>query len=601
MNGSHITERVAALRRLMAARGWAAVVVPTGDPHGNEYPLDRWKLREWLTGFTGSAGTAVVTAADAALWTDSRYWLAAEEALRGTPFSLMREGAAGTPTPAGWLHGLHVGGEVAVPYELITHADFLDLEKQFAPYLALSPLPEADVDALWPDRPALPDSPFEVQPDELAGRTAAAKLERLRAVGWTHPLSQAPCLLCNGADIAWLLNLRGGDIPYNPVVTAWLLVDDQGGTLFADARKLTPAVAARLDALGIGVRPYEAWREVFAKRQGRSAVLNIDDATTCQAVFAAAQEHNAIQVVSHFGIDRWRAVKNEAETEGFRRAMLRDGAALVRFRRRLDEAVARGARLTETDVDRLLTAERAREEGFRGLSFATIAAYGPHGAIVHYEATPDTDAELLPHGFLLLDSGAQYADGTTDVTRTIPLGPLTDEERRVYTLVLKGHIALSRCRFPEGTTGLQLDLAARYAMWQEGYDFGHGTGHGVGSHLCVHEGPHQIRKDVRPCTLLPLEAGMTVTDEPGVYLAGRFGVRIENTLLVRRDEGHEGFLCFEPLTLCPFDLDPVDLDLLDAPERAWLNAYHDRVREALGPRLDDEADRRWLLHATRHV
>lgn len=600
MNGSHITERVAALRRLMAARGWAAVVVPTGDPHGNEYPLDRWKLREWLTGFTGSAGTAVVTAADAALWTDSRYWLAAEEALRGTPFSLMREGAAGVPTPAEWLHGLHISGEVAVPYELIAHADFLDLEKQFAPYLALSPLPEADVDALWPDRPALPDAPFEVQPDELAGRTAAAKLERLRAVGWTHPLSQAPCLLCNGADIAWLLNLRGGDIPYNPVVTAWLLVDDQGGTLFADARKLTPAVAARLDALGIDVRPYEAWREVFAKRQGRSAVLNIDDATTCQAVFAAAKEHNAIQVVSHFGIDRWRAVKNEAEAEGFRRAMLRDGAALVRFRRRLDEAMAGGG-LTETGVDRLLTAERAREEGFRGLSFATIAAYGPHGAIVHYEATPDTDAELLPHGFLLLDSGAQYADGTTDVTRTIPLGPLTQEERRVYTLVLKGHIALSRSRFPEGTTGLQLDLAARYAMWQEGYDFGHGTGHGVGSHLCVHEGPHQIRKDVRPCTLLPLEAGMTVTDEPGVYLAGRFGVRIENTLLVRRDKRHEGFLCFEPLTLCPFDLDPVDLDLLDAPERAWLNAYHDRVREALGPRLDDEADRRWLLHATRHV
>ena len=600
MNGSHITERVAVLRRLMAARGWAAVVVPTGDPHGNEYPLDRWKLREWLTGFTGSAGTAVVTATDAALWTDSRYWLAAEEALSGTPFSLMREGATGTPTPARWLQELHVVGEVAVPYEAIARADCRRLSEQLGDGLALCPLPEADVDALWPDRPALPDAPFEVQPDELAGQTAAAKLEQLRADDRAFGPGPTVRLVGNGADIAWLLNLRGNDIPYNPVVTAWLLVEDGGGTLFADARKVTPAVAARLEALGIGVRPYDAWPEALRASPASECKLLVDPSVPQAVVDAAAGSGATLDIVPS-GVEHERAVKNEAEAEGFRRAMLRDGAALVRFRRRLDDAMAGGGRLTEMDVDRLLTAERAREEGFRGLSFATIAAYGPHGAIVHYEATPDTDAPLLPRGFLLLDSGAQYIDGTTDVTRTIPLGPLTDEERRVYMLVLKGHIALSRCRFPEGTTGFQLDLAARYAMWQEGYDFGHGTGHGVGSHLCVHEGPHQIRKDVRPCTLLPLAAGMTVTDEPGVYLAGRFGVRIENTLLVRRDEAHPGFLCFEPLTLCPFDLDPVDLALLTAPERAWLNAYHDRVREALGPRLDDEADRRWLLHATRHV
>lgn len=601
MTHSDICERVAALRRLMEREGWAAVVLPTGDPHGNEYPLERWKLREWATGFDGSAGTAVVTAADAALWTDSRYWLAAADVLEGTPYRLMREGGPGVPSPGRWIQdSLPQGGAVAVPYEALSHSDFRHLESRVGSRCTLCPLPEAAADALWAGRPPLPDAPLELQPDEMAGCTAAEKLSRLRAEDGAMRTGCGARLITGGADIAWLLNLRGDDIPYNPVVTASLLVLPDAATLFADARKVTSAVAARLRELGVGLQPYEAWRGALRALLQAGTAVAVDPSAS-QAVFSAAAGLAAPLEVFPSPIESWRAVKNEGEVAGFFWAMLRDGAALVRFRRRLDEAVARGERLTEMDVDRLLTAERQREEGFRSLSFATIAAYGPHGAIVHYEATPDTDAGLQPRGLLLLDTGAQYDCGTTDVTRTIALGPLTDEERRVYTLVLKGHIALSRCRFPEGTTGLQLDLAARYAMWQEGYDFGHGTGHGVGSHLCVHEGPHQIRKDVRACSLEPLEAGMTVTDEPGIYLAGRFGVRIENTLLVRRDAEHEGFLCFEPLTLCPIDLDPVDVSLLDASERAWLNAYHDRVREVLDLRLDDEADHRWLLHATRHV
>ena len=601
MKHSDIAGRVAALRRLMAERGWAAVVLPTGDPHGNEYPLKRWKLREWATGFTGSAGTAVVTARSAALWTDSRYWLAAGEALADTPYTLMREGETGVPSPGTWLRDkLQQGGTVAVPFESLSHNDFQNLEKEAGNRHTLCPLPEDDIDALWPERPSLPMQPLEVQPAELAGRTAAEKLLHLRSNATDKVLGIGARLICDGADIAWLLNLRGDDIPYNPVVTAYFLISPKEATLYVDARKVPADVAGHLQALGVETRPYEAWTGDLRAALSAGTSVAVDPGTN-EAVFSSVQGLGGRLQIVPSPIAFWRAVKNEGEIEGFRQAMLRDGAAYVRFRRRLDERMMQDCPTTEIDADRLLTDERRKEKGFRSLSFATIAAYGPHGAIVHYEADETSNATLEPHGLLLLDSGAQFDCGTTDITRTMALGSLTDEERHVYTLVLKGHIALSRCRFPQGTTGLQLDTTARYAMWQEGYDFGHGTGHGVGSRLCVHEGPHQIRKNVRPCSLVPLEAGMTVTDEPGIYLAGRFGVRIENTLLVRHAAGLDGFLKFEPLTLAPIDLAPVETSLLTDTERNWLNAYHERVRTALLPLLTDEADRRWLHNATRKI
>lgn len=407
-------------------------------------------------------------------------------------------------------------------------------------------------------------------------------------------------MLNDASEIAWLLNLRGSDIPYNPVFASYLFLDRRGGTLFVNRRKISEPVAAYLRELNIAVEPYASWKKSLKAACRRGETIGFSPEANKKMAVICSESRRAVTRIEPSPLALWKAVKNAAEIEGFRRAMLRDGAALVRFRRRFDEALGRET-LTETGVDRMLTAERAAERGFRGLSFGTIAAYGPHGAIVHYEADAETDARLSPCGLLLLDSGAHYDEGTTDITRTLALGPLTGEEKHVYTLVLKGHIALSRCRFPAGTTGLQLDLAARYEMWQEGLDYGHGTGHGVGSFLCVHEGPQQIRKNPRPCSLVPLQPGMTVTDEPGIYLEGRFGVRIENTLLVREAADHPGFLEFEPLTLCPIDTAPIELSLLDEKERAWLNSYHRTVRNRLLPRLPDPLDRAWLLRATEPV
>ena len=584
--------KLQALRRWMEEQVPAidAYLIPTADPHQSEYIAPRWQCREWLTGFTGSAGLAVVTRDKAALWTDSRYWLQAETELAGSAFILMRDGESGVPSPEAWIAAQTKGTKAVVsgPADMISYEQSRTLTEAG---LTVA-FTDADAfDAIWTERPTLPAGRIDVHDESLAGTTAHDKLSLTARL-----LTDAGCpggfLFNDLSDIAWLLNLRGCDVTYNPVFYAYLYVSTrgEGHLLFTHSQDLSPAARRRLESCGVEVKPYEA---AVSCMEGRTDVGYAPSATH---VFHHIDESRLLPSV----VEPLRAVKHEAEQEGFREAMRRDGVAMVQFMRWMDEQMEAGATLTEVDIDEQLTTLRAAQDGFEQPSFATIAGYGPHGAIVHYEATPETAATLRPQSLLLLDSGGQYDCGTTDITRTLACGPLSDEERRVYTLVLKGHLALSRQHFPEGTTGIQLDLAARSALWNAGYDFGHGTGHGVGAHLCVHEGPHQIRKNLRACTTLPLRDGMTVTNEPGVYVEGRFGVRIENVLLVKCDAttAFGSFMRFETLTLCPYDLRPVDLNLLTADEKAQINDYHQEVRRQLLPRLDNEQDRRWLTAHT---
>lgn len=610
LNPTDYKARVDALRRWLRGEGLNAYVVPTLDPHNSEYLPFRWQTREWLTGFTGSAGLAVVTLEKAALWTDSRYFLQAEEQLAGTGIELMREGTADTPEPARWLEEqLQDGDAVGYCGECMSKELFDSLFADLSDRIAVRASENDPFDYLWRDRPDMPRTLISLFPEEHAGLSAHEKLQAVRdALPEVHGGAERLFLMNDLSEIAWTLNLRGGDIDFNPLFLAYLLITDDKATLFVDRRKLTEEVRAYLSREGVAVDDYNAWlyvaREV--RHSGRAVSVYLPASVNMaqlEAFELATEVADDVRLeVIPSPVPPLRAVKTEAEREGMRTAMLRDGAAMVQFLRCLDEEVPKGLQ-TEISIDKKLTALRAEQPGFKGLSFPTIAGYAAHGAIVHYEATEETAARLEPRGLLLLDSGAHYDCGTTDITRTIALGPLTDEERRVYTLVLKGHINLARARFPEGTTGLELDLAARYAMWQRGYDFGHGTGHGVGTYLGVHEGPHQIRKNCRTCTLVPFADGMTVTDEPGIYVSGRFGVRIENVLLAREDGATDfgKFLAFETLTLCPIDLRPVEKALLTGEEIAWLNAYHDRVRTALLPFLANSADKEWLEAATRHI
>lgn len=576
-----IVERVEALRDYMRKNGLCAFVFPSTDPHQGEYVPEHWMTRKWISGFDGSAGTAVVTLSDAALWTDSRYFIAAEEQLKGTPFHLMKDGLPETPSITEWLcdtiHNsrfiIHseAGDEkvnepvVGIDGEVFTAAEIEEMEAALGKAGIKLRTDLDPAETLWTDRPPIPKNKVEIQPLEFAGESAESKIERVRQVLRDNSKlnidnSNEGILISQLDEIAWLLNLRGSDVHCNPVFVSYVLLTPDKVTLFIDSEKLDENVESYLKGIGVKVKTYSQFKI-----------------------------HNSKFKVQNFApspIPAMKAVKNDAEIEGFRRAMLRDGIAMVKFLHWLKPAVEAGGE-TEMSIDRKLTALRAEQPLYRGLSFDTIAAYGPHGAIVHYEATPETNAPLEPHGLLLLDSGAQYQDGTTDITRTIALGPLTDEERLDYTLVLKGHIRLALTRFPDGISGTRIDALARYAMWQHGIDYGHGTGHGVGSYLCVHEGPHQIRHTWKPA---PLHAGMTVTNEPGIYRAGKHGVRIENTMLVVEDGETEfgKFLRLEPLTLCPIDLTPVIWEMMTPEEVAYLNAYHKKVYDELSPYLTEE-------------
>lgn len=587
-----ICNRIEALRDVMRRESIDAFIFPSTDPHNGEYVPAHWEGRKWISGFNGSAGTAVVTMTDAALWTDSRYFIAAEEQLRGTGFRLMKERVEGTPSITRWLGmklatvqspTVGVDGTVNSASSVASLITELRAEGGITVRTNFDPLA-----LIWTDRPPVPQDKVSIHPLEYAGEPCHDKMARIRQQ--LKSMHAYGMLVSALDDIAWTLNLRGTDVHCNPVFVSYLLIDTKRATLFVDRAKLTPEVEAYLEAEGVAVAGYADVRRGL-ERYGEYNIL-MDDNETCYTLFNIPQ---CQKVVAPSPIPAMKAVKNLTEIEGFRRAMLRDGVALVKFMRWLRPAVEAGGQ-TEMSVDAKLTALRAAQELYRGLSFDTIAAYREHGAIVHYEATPETDAELRPEGLILIDSGAQYLDGTTDITRTVALGPVTDEERLVYTLVLKGHIQLELCKFPRGASGTQLDALARKDMWAYGYNYLHGTGHGVGSYLNVHEGPHQIRMEYKPA---PLVEGMTVTDEPGIYLPGRFGVRTENTLLVvpYRETGFGRFLQFEPLTLCPIDTALVITDMLTGDEKAWLNAYHRTVFDRIAPLLDYEADRQWLANA----
>lgn len=591
-----IAARLASLREEMRREHLSAFIFPSADPHMSEYVPPRWEGRKWVSGFDGSAGTAVVTLHSAALWTDSRYFLAAEEQLAGTEFQLMRERVDGTPSIPEWIDRELQDGEpteIGADGMCMPLAEVEALKAELKRLGGISVRTNLDIlDRVWTDRPPVPLNPIAIHPLEYAGEPARDKLGRIR-----HELLRLGAggmLMTQLDDIAWTLNLRGSDVHCTPVFVAWLIVAEETAVLFVKDEKLSPEVTDYLHGEGVAVDDYDNIIDALNSYDGYT--LLIDPSTTNYTL--AQLRGNFRPVSAPSPVPAMKAVKNKTERDGFRHAMLRDGVAMVKFLKWLESAVLRGGE-TELSASEMLRQLRAEQPLFRDTSFDTIAGYEQHGAIVHYEPTPESDAPLRAEGLLLLDSGAQYLDGTTDITRTIQLGPVTDLQRRVYTLVLKGHLSLQNLCFPRGAAGTQLDAVARTAMWREGMNFMHGTGHGVGSYLSVHEGPHQIRQEYRPA---PIVEGMTVTDEPGLYLAGKFGVRIENTLLavpyVTTEFGR--FLRFEPLTLCPIDTAPIVTDMLTTEERQCLNAYHQMVYERLAPLLDSD-EREWLADKTEAI
>lgn len=592
---NEINQRLESLREVMRREHLSAFIFPSTDAHQSEYVADHWQGRTWISGFNGSAGTAVVTMKSAALWTDSRYFLAAEEQLKGTEFQLMKLKIEGTPTISEWLaqelqgENAEVGLDGMVNSYHETMGLIADLRKSggITVRTNLDPL-----GLIWTDRPAIPANPVEIQPMEFAGESVASKISRIRtALRQRH----ADGMLISALDdIAWTLNLRGTDVHCVPVFVSYLLISSQQVSLYVDSAKINDEVKAYLTENGISLYPYNKVAEGLERYSEYNILLDGDVTSYFLWKTVKCQEI----IAGNSPVPAMKAQKNDREIAGFRQAMLRDGVAMVKFLRWLKPAVEAGGQ-TEISIDRKLTSLRAEQHLFRDISFDTIAGYQAHGAIVHYEATPETDVALKPEGLILIDSGAQYQDGTTDITRTIALGPVTEEMKHVYTLVLKGHIQLELAKFPDGASGTQLDALARECMWREGYNYLHGTGHGVGAYLSVHEGPHQIRMEWKPT---PLRAGMTVTDEPGLYLSGKFGVRIENTLLIKDYQTTEfgKFLQMESLTLCPIDLTPVDFSMLQPEEIEWLDTYHRDVFEKLSPYLEGE-DLEWLREATRSV
>lgn len=592
---NEINQRLESLREVMRREHLSAFIFPSTDAHQSEYVADHWQGRTWISGFNGSAGTAVVTMKSAALWTDSRYFLAAEEQLKGTEFQLMKLKIEGTPTISEWLAQELQGenAEVGLDGMVNSYHETMGLIADLRKLGGITVRTNFDpLGLIWTDRPAIPANPVEIQPMEFAGESVASKISRIRtALRQRH----ADGMLISALDdIAWTLNLRGTDVHCVPVFVSYLLISSQQVSLYVDSAKINDEVKAYLAENGISLYSYNKVAEGLERYSEYNILLDGDETSYFLWKTVKCQEI----IAGNSPVPAMKAQKNDREIAGFRQAMLRDGVAMVKFLRWLKPAVEAGGQ-TEISIDRKLTSLRAEQYLFRDISFDTIAGYQAHGAIVHYEATPETDVALKPEGLILIDSGAQYQDGTTDITRTIALGPVTEEMKHVYTLALKGHIQLELAKFPDGASGTQLDALARECMWREGYNYLHGTGHGVGAYLSVHEGPHQIRMEWKPT---PLRAGMTVTDEPGLYLSGKFGVRIENTLLIKDYQTTEfgKFLQMESLTLCPIDLTPVDFSMLQPEEIEWLDTYHRDVFEKLSPYLEGE-DLGWLREATRPV
>ena len=592
-----IESRLYDLRRLMSNQGISAFITPSTDPHCGEYVPERWKSRRWISGFTGSAGIAVVTTDKAALWTDSRYFIQATEQLAGTSYQLMKEKIEGTPTVAEWLGSvLHKGDTVAVDGWVNTVAEVNTLKADLEPY-GLQLTTDLDpYDSIWADRPGIPDSKVFIHGVEYAGETAAHKLQRIREKIGNHAL-----LTTFLEDIAWTLNLRADDILYTPFFVSYLIITPTTATLYINKEKVPSEVEAYLKSEGVGIRPYEA---ITDDLQACELPVEVQLEKTNYATYKAIRQ----PIAKASPIPYMLMFKNPTEIKGYRNAMEKDGVAMVKWMKWTLENVPKGGQ-TELSLAAKLEAFRREQPLCMGISFESIMGYAHHGAIVHYDPTPETDIPVKPEGLLLIDSGGQYLDGTTDITRTLPLGPLTEEMRRDYTLVLKGWIGLGSAVFPKGTCGTQLDTLARVAMWRYGINYLHGTGHGVGQFGSVHENIdlHQFRMQWRPTPLLP---GMVITDEPGIYIEGSHGVRHENTMLVvnasfEGDSEGQGitfgpYYTFEHLTLCPVITSPIVKEMLTKEEVEWFNRYQQTVYDRLSPRLDSE-HQTWLHQVTHPI
>lgn len=591
---STINNRIAALRAHIAQEQIQAFIIPSTDPHLSEYVAPHWQSREWISGFTGSAGTVVVTAKDAGLWTDSRYFLQAARQLEGTCITLYKELLPETPNIPEFLSAhLQEGDCVGIDGKMFSAEEVEHLQKELKKSGICIKSIADPMQLLWTDRPAMPLAPAFVYDTKYAGMSFS---EKLPAVRQAMEAAGADSLLLSALDeIAWLLNIRGNDVHCNPVVVSYLLIEKDKVNYFVQPQKVTPELAEYFNVNGISVHPYEEIGDYLNSFNAHSILMN--PAKTNYAIYSAIRP-GCLIINGASPVALLKAIRNKQEIAGIHAAMQRDGVALVKFLKWLDEAVPAGKE-TEISVDKKLHTFRAAQPLYMGESFDTIAGYKEHGAIVHYEATPETDVTLKPEGFLLLDSGAQYLDGTTDITRTIALGPLTEEEKTDYTLILKGHIALAMAVFPEGTRGAQLDVLARMPIWKERMNYLHGTGHGVGHFLNVHEGPQSIRMNENPVALQP---GMVTSNEPGVYKAGSHGIRTENLVLtVPAGEGMFGkYLKFETLTLCPICRKGIIKELLTAEEIGWLNDYHRTVYEKLSPDLNND-EREWLKEACKAV
>ncbi len=589
-----IPERITALRTLMKHKGIHACIIPSSDPHISEYPADHWKCRQWISGFTGSAGTVVVTVDKAGLWTDSRYFLQAAAQLDGSGIALFREGLPDTPDIKKWLlselpnnTSIGIDGEVYAASEVQilknTFSDHnINLQTDFKPF-----------DSIWKDRPTIPDGKIFVLPETFSGASAKDKITSV--LKETQSLGAAITLLASLDSIAWLFNIRGNDVNFNPVAVCYAIVSEKESILFIHPEKLTTEVVDYLKSQDVILADYTKIFDYVEKIPDGQQIL-INPAKINYALYNNIPDSCTIKEATVHPAYMLKSVKNETEINGFRKALIRDGVALTRFYIWLEKALNSGEKVTELDINQQLKHFRSEQSYYFGESFGTIAGYAEHGAIVHYEATPKSNATIEREGLLLIDSGAQYFDGTTDITRTIAVGETTNQMRNDYTLVLKGHIAIAQARFPQGTKGCQLDILARKALWDNGLNYLHGTGHGIGHFLNVHEGPQNIGTNLHSTSLQP---GMITSNEPGLYRSGEYGIRIENLILTVIDETTDfgTFYQFETLTLCPIDKKLIDKSLLNENEINWLNDYHQNVYDKIAPFLNEE-ENVWLKEKT---
>lgn len=590
---TEIQKRISSLRNLIQSKGISAYITYSTDPHSGEYVPSHWESRKWISGFTGSAGTVAITLDDGGLWTDSRYFIQAEEQLAGTGLRLFKERMPDTPSIPQWLGcALKKGDRVGIDGYTTSLQTVNELKSELSGYGIEVSMIEDPYKTIWSNRPELPDNKPFILEEKYSGESASLKISGIR-----HYLesSGTDYLFISALDeIAWTLNMRGTDIECNPLFVSYLLISKDEATLYINKEKLTESTIHYLKSHNVRYGNYEDVESELSAISGKKIAMS---PSINFAMYNAASKNNIVRIKPS-PVSEYKSIKNQTEIEGFHNAMLRDGVAMVRFLIWLQKNI-KSENLTEISIDKQLYKERSAMENFQGISFETIAGYQEHGAIVHYEADEHSASTLKPEGLLLIDSGAQYLDGTTDITRTIPLGPTTEEQKKDYTLVLKGFIQLAMAEFPKGTCGTQLDVLARLAMWKEGVNYGHGTGHGVGHFLNVHEGPHQIRMNNVPALLQP---GMTVTNEPGIYRAGKYGIRTENTMLIvpSRETDFGEFYKFEQLTLCPIDTETIITEMLNEEEKNWLNNYHKMVNKKLSALLTEE-ERIWLDNATKEV